>query len=81
MAGTALADSPPAPGLPGDTPGSNSSRATSGIFSEQNLPGYNFGHCQSQTAKAPGSASQAQDTNPALNTAGQPGFTAEVCTK
>jgi hypothetical protein len=40
---------------------------------------FNFGHCQSKTAKAAGSAKEAQDANPAIYTAGQDVGTGTTC--
>jgi hypothetical protein len=41
----------------------------------------NFGRCQSDTAKEPGPASDAQERNPALFTKGEPGFSHDICSK
>ncbi len=42
--------------------------------------GSNFGHCQSQVAKGPGSAESAQEANPAIFTGQNSGF-GVFCTK
>ena len=41
-------------------------------FYNEAFPGYNFGRCQSQTAKQPGPAKIAQVKNPAILTKGDP---------
>lgn len=43
--------------------------------------GNNFGNCQSQTAKAPGSADSAQDLNPAIFTKGQTSGIGVACSR
>jgi hypothetical protein len=49
------------------SPGPNSVEAVKGFYEDQN-----FGNCQSDTAKEPSPASDAQEDNPALYTKGQP---------
>ena len=70
----------PAFAAPGGVRGSNSAESSRDIGGEEgeevNEGTVNFGHYQSQVAKAPGSASSAKITNPALVTGQDPEGTA-----
>lgn len=57
----------------------SSSNSFEGVYKESDEGFLNYGHCQSQYAKGPGSAKVAKDANPAFDTGQEGGSFAILC--